>query len=158
MTDVAVAAPLLVTGDTPTTVRPERIPAHAFHRHDGAVTSDRTREHGSSVEVASAGRTAWTSYSRLDVEGVTGVTLVAARRALPAWGPTSVRLDVRPSGGGDADWRAFTAEVEVPDGGRYDWQDLALPVLDAPGLDRRDVDLRLQLTGAARVAEIRLTR
>ncbi|GMA32482.1 glycoside hydrolase family 3 protein [Litorihabitans aurantiacus] len=165
VTDPAVTAPLVVhearDGGGPAPSRADRIDAHAFHAHAGVVTSDRTREHGSSVEVAAAGRAAWTLYRGLDLDDVTAVGIEATRRALPAWGPSTVRLEVRAAGGGEHDWRALTAEVAVPEGDRYAWQELALPLVAPPagrpgGLD--DVDLRLHLTGAARVAAIHLER
>lgn len=56
-------------------------------------------------------------------------------------------------------WVALTDAVEVPEGGRYDWRELALPVSTGNGLpDLAEVDLRLQLRGAARVAEIAVRR
>ncbi|QCB94696.1 beta-glucosidase family protein [Cellulomonas shaoxiangyii] len=155
--DAAVTAELVVTGEGTRPRRVEVLPAHAFHRHDGAVTSDRTREQGSSVEVHPARADAWTRYDRLDLSGVERVTLTVARRALAAWVPSTVSVQVRPGGAGDDAWTPLAAPVEVPPTGRYGWTTVVVPVApgaDRAGVDRSDVDLRLVLRGAARVAEL----
>ncbi|TGO03894.1 glycoside hydrolase family 3 C-terminal domain-containing protein [Serinibacter arcticus] len=163
--DAAVVADLEVTGSTAGVRRVAALPAHAFHAHHDAVTSDRTRELGSSVEVHAGAERAWTEYRRLDLSGARSVVLTTTRRALPSWGPSTVALQVRATGGGDGGdgregrWVALTHAVEVPEGGRYDWREVSLEVLadvGLPGLG--EVDLRLQLRGAARVAEIAVGR
>lgn len=165
--DAAVSVDLEVTGSAPAVRRVETLPAHAFHAHHDAVTSDRTRELGSSVEVAASAERAWTVYRGLDLTGVGSVVLTATRRSLPSWGPSTVALEVRAAGvpptgertAGEGGWVALTDAVEVPEGGRYDWRELVLEVATGSGLpDLGEVDLRLQLRGAARVAEIAVRR
>ncbi len=166
--DAAVVTQLEVTGPAPSVRRAEALPAHAFHAHRDAVTSDRTRELGSSVEVAASTERAWTVYRGLDLTGVRSVALTATRRALPSWGLSTVAIEVRVggadggNGAGGADggtWVALTDAVEVPAGGRYDWRELVLDLTTAAGAtDLGEVDVRLQLRGAARVAELALLR
>ena len=61
--------------------------------------------------------------------------------------------------GREGRWVALTHAVEVPEGGRYDWREVSLEVLTDVGLPGLgEVDLRLQLRGAARLAEITVGR
>ncbi len=157
--DLTVSADLTVTAPAAPVRRAAVVPAHAFHAADHAVTSDRTREAGSSVELAPRAEEGWVRYDRLDLAGLQGVRLELTHRALPARSPARVQLEVRPAEGGA--WLPLTAALDVPSAQRYAWTGYAVPVTkadDVAGVLAGPVDVRVLLTGAARLAEVAFMR
>ena len=107
--------------------------------------SERTRAAGTCVQVR-RGRTAGAVLLRdCHVAGATAITLEVART-----GPGPARVEVVAGETGTT-----LARLDVPDGlGRHDWTLAAVPWGGAvPDV----VDLRVRLTGAARLATLRLT-
>ncbi|GGO63060.1 sugar hydrolase [Microbacterium nanhaiense] len=144
-----VSVTLLVAGAAPGARADARIDAAAFHAQSGLLTSDRTRERGQSVEVAPTREGGWARYDRVDLAGATGIRLLAARRSLPSTAPAEVRVEAR---SGDA-WIPVTDAIAAPDTDRYGWTSLEAALTStAPGV----TDLRVRLSGAARVAELEL--
>jgi len=149
--DLTVSTPLEVTGETPGARESSLIDASAFHARDNVITSDRTREHGQSIEVAATRDEGWARYDRIDLTDTTSIRLDVARRALPSAAPATVRAEAR---SGD-EWVALIDAVPVPETDRYGWVSVIAPVTAAvEGV----TEVRLCLTGAARVAELDIVR
>ena len=145
----SVSAALDVLGAAPGARRAARIDAAAFHARADVVTSDRTRERGQSIEVAATRDEGWARYDRVDLTGASSLRLGVARRTLPSSAPATVRAEAR-SG---ARWIPVTDAIAVPETGRYEWVEVTAPLIArAEG----PTELRLRLSGAARVAEIEL--
>ncbi|MFJ4107165.1 glycoside hydrolase family 3 C-terminal domain-containing protein [Oerskovia enterophila] len=175
--DLPVRAPLRVMG-APRPARPlggVALHAHGFDAYDGVLTSDRTPEEGSAIEVAAGSRSGWARYDGLVLDGVRRATLSVASTAGPGTGgapggsgdgsrpgtrgpgspdgPTvgAVELLVRRAGDRAGTWEPV-GRAEVRASGRYAWQDAAL---DVPDTITGAVDLLARLEGAARLASIR---
>jgi hypothetical protein len=152
--DAAVTTELRVTGPDPAVRRPVALPAAAFHTYAQLVTAARDRTVGSCIEVHPAHETGWAQYDRIMLEGFRGVRLLVARRWLPAHRASRVRLTARTSG--NDSWQARTDWAEVTVADPYDWREISLDILAlAPSTGRGgSIDLRVEIEGAARVAEL----
>ncbi|MFD6092614.1 glycoside hydrolase family 3 C-terminal domain-containing protein [Oerskovia sp. NPDC060338] len=175
--DLPVRAPLRVTG-TPRPARPldgVTLLAHGFDAYDGVLTSDRTPEEGSAIEVAAGRTSGWARYDGLVLDGGPRATLSVASTTGPrtghapgaggdgpgsgAGGPGTpdgpsvgtVELLVRRAGDRAGTWEPV-GRVEVGASGRYSWRDAAL---DVPDTITGAVDLLARVEGAARLASIR---
>lgn len=157
-TEPAVQATFTVTGEEPAPRRVGVLPAHGFHRHDRLVTSDRTRAAGHSIEVQPGAEEGVAEYHRIDLSDVTGLQLTVARRALPARQPATVTVQHRPAGA--THWRRLAGPFAVDAEGPYDWRTTrSLGADPAAGFaDAGAGDLRVVLTGAARLAEVAFAR
>lgn len=140
----------------------ERLGASDFHSCQGLATSDRTRERGTCLETAPGCSAGDAVYLGLDLSRVASLAATVARARTAAWGPATLRVDVRPSGVG-APWAPLTAAVAIPETpgqvpaseAPFAWQELSLPCLASAELPEV-ADLRVRLTGAARIAELEL--
>jgi beta-glucosidase len=152
--DAAVTTELRVTGPGPVVRRPVTLPAAAFHTYAHLVTAARDRTAGSCIEVHPAHDTGWAQYDRIMLEGSRGVRFLVARRWLPAHRASRVRLTARTSG--HDGWQALTDWAEVTVADPYDWRGISLDLLSlAPSTGRGgSIDLRVEIEGAARVAEL----
>ncbi|GGF43071.1 sugar hydrolase [Microbacterium sorbitolivorans] len=147
----AVRAALEVTGEDPGARESSLVDASAFHSRGGVVTSDRTRESGQSIEVEASRAEGWARYDRVDLAGASALNIEVARRALPSEAPATIRAEAR-SGG---EWIRVTGDVEVPETGRYGWIRVTAPIAaEVAG----PTELRLVLSGAARVSEFEIVR
>ncbi|MBO3101516.1 glycoside hydrolase family 3 C-terminal domain-containing protein [Cellulomonas fengjieae] len=146
VTEAAVTAPLTVTGPEPAVLRPGTLPAAAFHSYRSLVTSARERTLGSCVEVHPAHEAGWAQYGRIALDGARVVRILVARRWLPASSAPRVRLTA-----GGTGWAPLTEWADVTSTEQYDWQELRLELLSPPA---GPVDLRVEIEGAARVAEL----
>jgi beta-glucosidase len=155
--DLSVGAPLTVRGDEPQARRVGVLHAHGFHASQSVVTSDRSREAGSSIEVEPSAPSGSTQYNNLDLGDLRGILLEVSTRDLPAWGPSTVRLDVKAPSGGR--WVPLAEALTVAPTDRYSWTWAEATLASDPGLQAllaAPVDLRVTLGGAARLAAIRL--
>ncbi|GAA3808577.1 glycoside hydrolase family 3 C-terminal domain-containing protein [Cellulomonas soli] len=149
--DEAAVAVLTVRGPWAPVQDGTLLDASAFHAVSGVVTSDRDREAGACVEVVRDREDGWARYHRVHVGSpVSAVRVRVASRAWPSPQPALVRVEARPAG--QEGWTALAAPVEVPAGDPYTWHDVVVP-LTGPVAVGDVLDLRLQLGGAARVAE-----
>lgn len=157
--ELSVGALLTVRGDEPRARRVAQLQAHGFHASNRVVTSDRSREAGSSVEVLPSSPSGWARYDNLDLSALHGIRLEVSTRELPAWGPSTVQLDVRRSA--DDRWVPLTGVLTIAPTDRYSWAWAGATLADDPRLEEllaAPVDLRVTLGGAARLAAIRMER
>ncbi|MGN8244204.1 glycoside hydrolase family 3 C-terminal domain-containing protein [Cellulomonas soli] len=150
--DEAVTATLTVRGPQAPVQDGSLLDASAFHAVDGVVTSDRTREAGSCVEVVRDREDGWARYDRVTVAApVSSVRVRVARRTWPAARAAQVGVEARLAG--QQGWTTLAEPVDVPAGDDpYTWHDVVVP-LTQPVAVGDVLDLRLQLVGATRVAE-----
>ena len=157
--DLPVGATLEVRGEEPRARRVSVLQAHGFHAAHRAVTSDRSREAGSSIEVVPTAPSGWARYDNLDLAGLRSVFVEVATRELPAWGPSTVQVSVKPASG--EHWTPLTHALTTAPGNRYSWTLAEAILASDPALEALlagPVDLRVTLGGAARIAAIRLER
>lgn len=155
--DAAVTTELRVTGPDLVVRRPVALPAAAFHTYARLVTAARDRTAGTCIEVHPAHETGWVQYDRIMLEGTRGVHLTVARRWLPTTRASRVRLTARTSG--SERWQGLTDWAEVTVADPYDWQGIGLDLLSlAPSAGRGgSIDVRVEIEGAARVADLTFT-
>lgn len=181
-----IGAALEVTGAAAPPRRVDHLLAHGFHASSGVITSDRTVERGSCIELTSDAEHGWARYDHLDLTGLTGIHVQIADRDLPSGAPSGVALDVARRGGEHRDggtWQPLHAphplwgprgsdpyapeasaapQRAVPDGAfgdRYRWRRLDLTVSpDVTAVLTDCTSLRLRLSGAIRVAGIAFLR
>ncbi|MBB2923779.1 glycoside hydrolase family 3 C-terminal domain-containing protein [Cellulomonas cellasea] len=149
--DLPVSAEVDVTGDpvAPRAALAGPLRATDFDDHDGIELAERTRDAGDAVQVPRGRGSAAVTLRDVDARGATRLELAVARTAAGAAG---VRVEVRD--GSDAWTVAASADVP-PDGGRHDWstvEGVRGPAWDV--LAGGVADLRIVLTGAARLAEL----
>lgn len=144
--DLPLRATVEVTGPAvpPRQVVGRAVRAADADARDGLALTDRTRESGDAVQPR-RGRTVGHLVLRTCATG--GATTLTAEVARTRAGAAEVALL------DDASGRVL-ARLEVPaDGGRYDWRTVTVP-LAGPLPDV--LDLRVALTGPARLATVRL--
>jgi beta-glucosidase len=146
-----VSATLSVAADAPGERESSLVDASAFHERSDVITSDRTREHGQSIEVAATSDDGWARYDRVDLAGAAGLRFEVARRALASATPATVRAEARTAGG----WIPVIDAFAVPETDRYGWLSITAPITTAVA---GSTELRVHLTGAARVAEFDVLR
>lgn len=153
-TDSPVQARFTVTGEMPSARRLPLLAAHGFHLHEGIATSDRTSTAGHSIEVHPDAELGAAEYHRIDPSGVHRLTLTVARRSRPSPQPASIVLQFRPDG--TDEWTAATGTLPVDSEGPYDWRAIRIDAAELRSgfLAGGPGDLRVVLTGAARLAEI----
>ncbi|MET4637954.1 glycoside hydrolase family 3 C-terminal domain-containing protein [Mycetocola sp. 2940] len=157
--DLSVGAHLVIRGEEPRPRPVALLQAHGFHASNRVVTSDRSRESGSSIEVLPTSASGWTRYDNLDLTGLRGILLDVSTRDLPAWGPSTVHLDVKQTA--DDRWVPLTSVLTIAPTDRYSWTWAGATLVDDPRLGEllaTPIDLRVTLGGAARVAAIRMER
>lgn len=146
-----VSAGLSITGDAPGARASSLIDAAAFHERQNVTTSDHTRERGQSIEVAATSDAGWARYDRVNLDNATALRFEVARRSLPSAAPSTVAVDARTVEG----WIPLIDAVLVPDTDRYGWVSITAPASwSASG----NTELRVRLTGAARIAEFDVLR
>ncbi|AEE46915.1 glycoside hydrolase family 3 C-terminal domain-containing protein [Cellulomonas fimi] len=117
-------------------------------RHDVRLVP-RDLDAGTAVAVAPGARSGWVLLRDVDLHGVHGVELTVGRTEP---GPASVHVEVLEG----RRWERV-ATAAVPDGGRWEWHDVAVaPAVALPTWGATDV--RLVLAGPVRVGEVRGTR
>lgn len=147
-----VEAVLRIDGPAAPVRRPATLPAAAFHRYQGVVTSDRTRELGTSIEVAPECSEGWARYDRLDLTRLTAIRLVLAARRASAEAPARVVIEARAS---EQDpWLVLAGPIAITSDGPYDWHEVAVPAAVPPEGTWANAAVRVALTGRARVAEL----
>jgi beta-glucosidase len=118
--------------------------------HDIEI-AERTSERGDAVQVAARASSGWVVLRDVDARGATHGTVTVARTQE---GPARLRVEVR-----DAHGTWSTAAIADPPaaGGRYTWTEMAVERGPAwSRLSTEVADVRLVLTGAVRVGELRL--
>lgn len=147
--DLPQSARLVVTAPA-APLRPRgAVATHGFHAAQAVVTSDRSRTHGHSIELAPDAEEGWARFDRVDLGGAMSATVTVAMRRRTASTPSTLTLSFRAST--TSMWVPLAPPVTVQTTGPYDWQELSLP-LGARSAETGD--LRVELTGAARLAEI----
>jgi beta-glucosidase len=123
-----------------------------FDDAHGIKIAERTRESGEAVQVAARESSGWVLLQKVDARSATHGSFTLARTHP---GRAQVRIEVS---GANSTWLT-AATAHAPTGGeRHTWNDVALepgPAWDT--LTTGIVDVRLVLSGAVRVAELRLT-
>ncbi|NLF05310.1 MAG: hypothetical protein GX593_09975, partial [Actinomycetales bacterium] len=157
--DLPVSAELTVVGpDRPVRSAIGRaLPAAAFDAYAGIVTADLDRFAGDCVEVALGAESGWARYGLLDLAGARRVRLRLARRRIAATRPSELHVEVRAA----ESWQRVITPVTVPNvppgesrtEAQYQWVDVVVP-LDADALPADPADVRVTLTGAARLAAL----
>jgi beta-glucosidase len=123
-----------------------------FDDADRIEIAERTRESGEAIQVAAQASSGWVVLREVDARAAAHGSLTLARTHD---GPAKVRIEVPDAFG---TWRtAATAQAPVV-GERHTWNDVVVE----PGpawarLAEGIVDVRLMLSGAVRVGELRLT-
>lgn len=149
--DLPVSSEVVVTGDpvAPRAALTGPLRATDFDDHDGIELAERTRDAGDAVQVPRSRGSAAVTLQGVDARGAARLGLSVARTRA---GAASVRVEVN---GGSGTWLT-AASADVPaEGGRHDWS--TVEALRGPGWDRLTAavtDVRVVLTGAARLAEL----
>ncbi|HEY8720272.1 MAG TPA: glycoside hydrolase family 3 C-terminal domain-containing protein [Pengzhenrongella sp.] len=119
----------------------------------GAIEiAERTREEGDAVQVAARATSGWVVLRDVDASGARAGTLALARTR---GGNAHVRVEVA---GAPGTWLTAATADAPSTGGRHTWSDVTLE--PGPAWERLGtgvVDVRLVLSGAVRVGELRLT-
>lgn len=153
--DLPVSAEVLVTGDpvAPRAALTGPLRATDFDDHDGVELAERSRDAGDAVQVPRGRRSATVTLRDVDARGAARLGLTVARTRA---GDASVHVEVRD---GSGTWLTAASADVPPDGGRHDWS--TVEALRGPGWDRLTAavtDLRVVLTGPARLAELAFGR
>jgi beta-glucosidase len=119
--------------------------------HDIEI-AERTSERGDAVQVAARASSGWVVLRDVDARGATHGTVTVARTQE---GPARLRVEIRDARG---TWLTAAVADAPTAGGRHSWTEMAVerrPAWSRLGTEVSDV--RLVLTGAVRVGELRLT-
>lgn len=149
--DLPLSAPVVVAGDPvpPRAALAGPLRAVDFDDHDGIELAESTRDAGDAVQVPRGRGSADVTLRDVDARGAAHLALTVARTRA---GHATVRVEVRDGAGA---WRVAASADVPPGGGRHDWS--AVDAVRGAGWDvlaGRVTDLRLVLTGPARVAEL----